>query len=235
MLETMSEADVPPVGLLETLAAGVAHEVRNPLNSLQINVGILEQDLLDLEVEPDAHAFLVLRRIAGEIKRLDDFVSEFLRFARLPQPRLERHSVRLLLADLAAFLKPEFSKKGVALDCESRGTEFVWIDRTHLEQAVLNLALNALQATPLGGHVKVRSRADERRLVVTVEDDGDGMTSEVRQMASTPFFTTRENGTGLGLALVERVAREHGGSVEIASRPGGGTSVRLVFPQTKGA
>ena len=132
-------------------------------------------------------------------------------------------------------MKPEFSKKGVALDIEARGAEFAWIDRFHLEQALLNLVLNALQATPPGGHVRVRSRSDERRLVVTVADDGDGMTSDVRQRASVPFFTTRENGTGLGLALVQRIATQAGGCVRIVSRPGEGTAVTLVFPRAKGA
>src|SRR5262245_12878825 len=99
----MDAAPPPEPGLIETLAAGVAHEVRNPLNSLQINVGILEQELLERLPDGDAHVFAVLRKIAGEIKRLDDFVSEFLRFARPPKLNPEHLAVRPLLSDLAAF------------------------------------------------------------------------------------------------------------------------------------
>ena len=217
-------------GLIETLGAGVAHEVRNPLNSLQINLGILEQELQELLPDRDAHVFTVVRKIAGEIKRLDDFVSEFLRFARLPRLNVERLPVRPLLTDLAAFIAPECSKKGVALDMELGGPETAWIDGFQLKQAILNLVLNALQATPAGGHVVVRTSGDSRRLVVAVGDDGEGMRAEVRDKAFTPFFTTREEGTGLGLPLVARIVEEHSGSIEITTAPGAGTTMTLVFP-----
>lgn len=227
----------PPLepGLIETLAAGVAHEVRNPLNSLQINVAILEQELLELLPERDAHVFMVLRKIAGEIKRLDDFVSEFLRFTRPPRLNVERLPVRPLVTDLAAFITPECSKKGVALDVDLAGPETAWVDGFQLKQAILNLVLNALQATPPGGHVLVRTSGDKTRLVVAVSDDGEGMSSEAREKAFTPFFTTREEGTGLGLALVRRILDQHGGSVELASTPGEGTTVTLVFPSLRGS
>jgi signal transduction histidine kinase len=222
-------------GLIETLAAGVAHEVRNPLNSVQINVGILEQELLELLPDRDAHVFTVLRKIAGEIKRLDDFVSEFLRFARLPRRNVERLQVRPLVTDLVAFITPECSKKGVMLDVDLGGPDSAWVDGFQLKQAVLNLVLNALQATPKGGHVVVRTSGDNRRLVVAVADDGEGMSAETREKAFTPFFTTREDGTGLGLPLVRRIVEQHGGSVEITSAPGTGTTVTLVFPAHRGA
>ncbi len=221
--------------LIETLAAGVAHEVRNPLNSLQINVGILEQELLELLPNDDAHVFEVLRKIAGEIKRLDDFVSEFLRFARPPRLNVERLPVRPLITDLAAFIAPECSKKGVALDLDLRGPESALLDGFQLKQAILNLVLNALQATPAGGHVVLRTSGDQRRLEVGVSDDGEGMSPETREKAFMPFFTTREGGTGLGLALVRRIAEQHGGSVEISRAPAEGTTVTMVFPAPAGS
>jgi signal transduction histidine kinase len=178
---------------------------------------------------------VVLAKIAGEIKRLDDFVSEFLRFARAPRPNVERLAVRPLLTDLAAFITPECSKKGVSLDLDLAGPDTAWVDGFQLKQAVLNLVLNALQATPAGGHVVVRAGGDPRRLVVEVSDDGEGMSPETRERAFTPFFTTREEGTGLGLALVRRIVEQHGGSVDISSTPGEGTTVTLVFPAPEGA
>jgi signal transduction histidine kinase len=217
-------------GLIETLAAGVAHEVRNPLNSLQINLSILEQELSELLPHRPPHVFTVLAKIAGEIKRLDDFVAEFLRFARAPRPRRERLAVGPLLADLAAFITPECAQKGVALELELAGPDTAWVDGFQLKQAVLNLLLNALQATPPGGHVVVRTAGDRRRLVVAVADDGAGMSEETRRQAFTPFFTTREEGTGLGLALVRRIVEQHGGSVGLASAPGRGTTVTLELP-----
>lgn len=221
--------------LIETLAAGVAHEVRNPLNSVQINLSILEQELSELVADRQAHVFAVLAKIAGEIKRLDDFVSEFLRFARPPKLNLERLPVRPLLDDLAAFITPECSKKGVTLSLELRGPETARVDGFQLKQAVLNLVLNALQATGPGGCVVLRSAGDQRRLDVSVIDDGEGMSSQTREKALTPFFTTREGGTGLGLPLVQRIAEQHGGSIDITSTVGEGTTVTLVFPQPVGS
>jgi len=221
-------------GLIETLAAGVAHEVRNPLNSVQINLNILERELLESLPDRDAHAFKVLRKIAGEIKRLDDFVSEFLRFARPPRLNIERVNVRLLLADLAAFITPECSKKGVALSLDLGGPETARVDGFQVKQAILNLVLNALQATGAGGHVVLRTSGDQRRLQVSVSDDGEGMSPERREKAFTPFFTTREQGTGLGLPLVRRIVEQHGGSVEVSSTLGKGTTVTMVFPEPAG-
>jgi signal transduction histidine kinase len=222
-------------GLIETLAAGVAHEVRNPLNSVQINLSILEQELSEIVADRQAHVFAVLAKIAAEIKRLDDFVSEFLRFTRPPKLNIERLPARLLLADLAAFITPECSKKGVALSLELGGPETARVDGFLLKQAVLNLVLNALQATAAGGRVVLRTAGDQRRLEVSVSDDGEGMSAETREKAFTPFFTTREGGTGLGLPLVHRIVEQHGGSVSISSTAGEGTTVRLVFPQPLGS
>jgi signal transduction histidine kinase len=226
----MSGAPEQETRLIETLAAGVAHEVRNPLNSVQIHLSILEQELKELVPDRAAHVFQVLSKIAGEVKRLDDFVSEFLRFARLPSPNVQRLEIRPLLAELLAFLTPEFSKQGVALDLEVEGPEVAWVDGFQLKQAVLNLVLNALHATSAGGRVVVRTTGGAARLVVTVRDNGSGMSPETRQQALAPFFTKREGGTGLGLALVRRILEEHGGTVEIESAPGEGTAVSLTFP-----
>jgi len=230
------EGEPPPeAGLLETLAAGVAHEVRNPLNSVQINLGILEQELSELIADQGAHVFSVLAKIASEIKRLDDFVSEFLRFTRPPRLNVQRLPLQPLLADLIAFMAPECSKRGVALELDLRGPDAAWVDAFQLKQAVLNLLLNALQAMPGGGRVVVRTGGDQRSLSIAVADDGEGMSAETMAKAFTPFFTTREEGTGLGLPLVRRIVEQHGGSVAIASSVEQGTVVTMVFPAPEGA
>lgn len=221
--------------LIETLAAGVAHEVRNPLNSVQINLSILEQEVREAVPDREAHVFEVLRKIAGEVKRLDDFVAEFLRFARLPGLSVERVAVAPLVTDLAAFIAAEYTKKGVALDVDLLGADTALVDGFQLKQALLNLLLNALQATPSGGQVVVRTSAGEDCLVVTVIDDGEGMSSETCEKAFTPFFTTREEGTGLGLPLVRRIAEQHKGTIEISSAEGRGTTVTMVFPAPAGS
>jgi len=231
----MNEEPDREAALIEMLAAGVAHEVRNPLNSVQINLTIIERELSELLPDHEAHVFVVLRKIAGEIKRLDDFVSEFLRFARPPRLNVERLPVRSLLSDLAAFLAPECSKKGVELSLELTGPETAFVDGFQLKQAVLNLVLNALQATATKGRVVIRTRGDDPRgFVLAVCDDGEGMPPEIKEKVFTPFFTTREGGTGLGLPLVRRIVEQHGGSVEISSALGEGTTVTLVLPAAPG-
>lgn len=218
-------------GLIETLGAGVAHEVRNPLNSLQIHVGILERELRERLPEGDAHVFGVLRKIAAEIKRLDDFVAEFLRFARPPRLNRQRLPVRGLLTDLATFLGPECSKRGITLALElDDGPETAVVDGFQIKQALLNLILNALQATSPGGRVAVRTAGDADRLEIAVRDDGEGIPDTLRERVFTPFFTTRAEGTGLGLALVRRIAEQHGGDVTLVSRLGVGTTVTLRLP-----
>jgi signal transduction histidine kinase len=228
-----SEAPQEP-GLIETLAAGVAHEVRNPLNSVQINLSILGQELAELVPDPQAHVFAVLAKIAGEIKRLDDFVSEFLRFGRPPKLNVEKLAIRPLLSDLVGFMAPECSKKGVVLELDLRGPDTAWVDGFQVKQAVLNLLLNALQAMPEGGHVVVTTAGDEASLAIAVHDDGEGMGPETIERAFTPFFTTRAGGTGLGLPLVRRIVEQHGGSVTIGSAMGQGATVTMVFPAPAG-
>jgi two-component system NtrC family sensor kinase len=217
--------------IIEALAAGVAHEVRNPLNSLQINVRILEQELAELLPDPTAHPFTVLGKLSAEIKRLDDFVSEFLRFARPPRLNPERLAIRPLLGDLTTFMAPECSKKGVRLSLASgdRGLTAL-VDGFQIKQAVLNLVLNALQATPSGGEIVIRAVAAGESLRIAVEDDGEGIPDDQRDKVFTVFFTTREGGTGLGLPLVQRIVEQHGGRVELASRPQGGTTATIVLP-----
>lgn len=214
---------------MAAVAAGVAHEVRNPLNSLRINLRILEDELRE-QVPAGSQAFAVLGRIAAEIRRLDDFVTDFLRFARPPRLNRERQPVRTLLLDLVAFLSAECAKRGVELGAalEDGPTEAV-VDGFQVKQAVLNLLLNALQATRAGGHILVRTGGDPSRLLITVEDDGEGIEDAIREKVFTVFFTTREDGTGLGLPIVRRIVEEHGGSVAIESA-GQGTRVTLVLP-----
>jgi len=223
----------PPeaAALIETIAAGIAHEVRNPLNALQINLGILEHELLELVPDRRHHAFEVLRKIAGELRSLDNFVTEFLRFAGPPRLKRETLAVRPLLADLVSLVGPECAQRGVAISLAgSAGPDSVLADGFQLKHAVLNLVLNALQATPSGGSITLESGGDERMLELRVRDIGEGMPPATLARAFDAFFTTREGGTGLGLAIVRRIVEAHGGKVELRSRVGEGTLATIFLP-----
>jgi signal transduction histidine kinase len=233
------EADGAPRGdtlLVEAIAAGIAHEVRNPLNALQINLGILDQELTEILPDHDSHVFEVIGTIARELRSLDRFVTEFLRFARPPRPALEPVAVRPLLADLVTFMGPECARKGVSLSLAVQGgPETVRADGFQLKHAVLNLVLNALQATAGGGAIVIEARGDARELEVAVRDDGEGMADEVLRRVFDAFFTTREGGTGLGLPIARRIAEAHGGTLVLRSREGEGTVATLRLPVARGA
>jgi signal transduction histidine kinase len=226
-----SDSEREEATLFEALAAGIAHEVRNPLNALQINLGILEQEISEIVPDRSGHVFEVMRKIAGELRSLDNFVAEFLRFARPPHPVLEAVAVRPLLDDLVAFIGPECARQGVALSlrCEG-GPAAVRADRFQLKHALLNLVLNALQATQAGGEIVIDAVGSARTLEIVVRDTGEGLSDEVLARAFDAFFTTREGGTGLGLPIARRIAEAHGGTLVIRSLKDEGAAATLSLP-----
>jgi signal transduction histidine kinase len=224
----------PSLAAVEAIAAGVAHEVRNPLNALRINLAILEQEISELVPDRGAHVFEVTATIARELRSLDDFVSEFLRYARSPRLRPEPVDVRRLLADLATFIGPECTRKGVSLSLAAgRGPRRVFADGTLLKHALLNLVLNALQATAAGGWIRIATATAGAGLRIDVTDGGEGLEADVLPRVFDAFYTTREGGTGLGLPIARRIAQAHGGAVTLHSRPGRGTTARLELPVRK--
>jgi signal transduction histidine kinase len=223
--------DVDDRQLMEALAAGIAHEVRNPLNALQINLRILEEELAGVLPDRGAHVYSVLTKIANEVASLDQFVSEFLRFARPPRLKLETIQIKRLLSDLGTFLTPELSKKGVGLDLAlERGPSFVTADNFQLKHAVLNLVLNAVQATSPGGSITVETGPQGDQLSIDVRDRGEGIAADKLPHVFDVFFTTREGGTGLGLPIAKRIVEEHGGVLTIESVAGVGTTARILLP-----
>jgi signal transduction histidine kinase len=226
---------VGDASLIETIAAGIAHEVRNPLNALQINLGILEQELAELLPDRRHHAFEVIGKIAGELRSLDDFVTEFLRFARPPRLNREPLAVRTLLADLVNLLAPEAARRDVTLSLAAEdGPERVLGDGFQLKHALLNLVLNALQATAPGGAVALEAGGAAGHLEIRVRDSGEGMDPQTLARATDAFFTTREGGTGLGLAITRRIVEAHDGELALESAKGVGTVARLRLPALAG-
>lgn len=214
------------------MAAHVTHEVRNPLSSIGLNV-----DLLDDELEGSGEeARSLLRAIHGEIDRLTDVTDEYLRLARLPRPSLVPDDLGDLLRELAAFVGPEMQAAGVALELDvPADLPPVALDEAQLRQALLNLLRNAREAMPGGGRVRVVARevddGDLRPGVrLAIEDSGEGIAPEARERIFELFFTTKEQGTGLGLPLTQQIVLAHGGRVLCRGRDGGGTVFELWFP-----
>jgi signal transduction histidine kinase len=214
-----------------TLAAGLAHEIRNPLNSVSLNMQMLEEDL-GASGEGATKRLLALTR--GEIGRLERLVSDFLAYAR-PRPLERRRLVAgSLLEHARELLAGQAAAQRVQLRVEALDAG-VWIegDPQQLLQLILNLAQNALAACHerrVTGRVTLRAFREGSRLAVEVEDNGVGIAPEERERIFEVFYSTRKGGTGLGLAIVQRIAASHSGELDLQSTPGEGTRVRLWLP-----
>jgi signal transduction histidine kinase len=206
----------------ETLLAGIAHEVRNPLGALDLFAGLLAEEL---EHAPQA-AHVV--RIRSELSALSKVVEEFLDYARARPAVREDVELGTVLAEAADLVEPLATKRQVSVVVEGGGAARG--DREQLRRAVLNLVRNAVEAAPAASVVEVAAQVDGRDAVVEVRDRGPGLAPEARASLFRPFFTTKERGTGLGLALARKVADAHQGALALAPRAGGGTVARLRVP-----
>jgi len=202
-----------------TLAAGLAHEIRNPLNGVSLHLTVLERSLAKLPDAPDA-ALESASILKNELKRLTALVSDFLEVAR---PRPIQRSVcdlNATMAPVAGLLRPEAESRRVELRFEPFPFEVkANVDPERLSQAVLNLAKNALDAVAEGGHVVLRVRRMVQEAQIEVEDDGPGL-ADPQAPIFDAFFTTKDRGTGLGLSIVHRIVSDHGGSIVYESQPG---------------
>ena len=200
---------------LQMMLAGIAHEVRNPLGGLQLYAGLLREGLTD---QPERLA--EVGRIAREIEYLEAVVTEFLEYARRPPPHPERFPARALLEEIAELGGPTVRVEA-APELVATG------DRGQLRRALLNLARNAVTAAGPSGSVVLGATATPSGVAWEVRDSGPGIPEEVRDKIFTPFFTTREKGTGLGLAFVRDIVRDHGAEIAVDRGPEGGARFRF--------
>ena len=200
------------------MAAHVTHEVRNPLSSIGLNVELLGDELLaeggDGAAPRDVEeARALLGAIQREVERLRGITEEYLRLARLPQPRLEPEDLGELVRGIGRFVAPEMARAGVTFAVEATEGPVVALDEGQLRQALLNLLRNAREALGQGGHVRLAVRSDAEGALVIVEDDGPGIAPAMRERLFDLFETTKERGTGLGLPLTQQIVAAHGGTI----------------------
>jgi len=209
-----------------TLAAGLAHEIRNPLNGAQLHVTELDLALRDLE--GGAELLETVKVVRDQIRRLGGLVTDFLDFAR-PRPLILRSVVvQEVLARTTQMVAAQARDKQVKLPVDAPpGDIELQADRAKLEQVLLNLTQNAIDALTSGGSVVLRARRQPRTVTIEVEDDGPGIPP------GTPifdaFFSTKSQGTGLGLSITHRIVTDHGGSIDVETAPGR-TLFRVVLP-----
>jgi signal transduction histidine kinase len=222
------------VASLGRLTAGVAHEVKNPLNAMAIHLELLKAKLAS-GAGPDASAEHV-DIIASEIRRLDDVVQGFLKFAKPEEMNLQPVSPAELTSDVLKMIEPEAEAAGVVLqsDCASEVPR-IEADASILRQALVNLAKNAIQAMPDGGRLAVSCLlGKDGRVEIHVADTGEGISPENLAKIFDLYFTTKETGTGIGLSLVYRTIQLHNGDIDVESTPGQGTTFIIRLPQSRG-
>jgi signal transduction histidine kinase len=214
---------------LGELSAVVAHEVRNPLGVIFNSLGSLKRLL-----KPEGDARMLLDIVGEEADRLNRIVGDLLDFARPSTPALRPEALDRLLEDAVGAAVAENRDVLVERDIEL-GLPPVSIDARLMRQAVLNVAVNAVQAMPRGGTLVVRARRDGAWARVEIRDSGPGIPDEIRHRIFEPFFTTKASGTGLGLAVVKRIVEGHGGEVAVASDPGSGAAFTIRIPLEQGS
>lgn len=217
-----------------TIAAHVAHEVRNPLGSITLNLDLVAKEIARFaESSPGSgqEGLTLVNEIRDEVLRIRRVIDDYLRFARLPKLKAQRVHLNSFLALKLAFMAPLFQKAGVRprMDWDG-GLDTIEGDGEQIWQAVLNMVQNSLEAMPAGGMLAVATRRETGEALVTVTDSGKGMSPEQLRQVFTPFFTTKPRGMGLGLALARRILHEHGARLECASAIGKGTCFTIRLP-----
>jgi len=210
------------------LAAGIAHDVRNPLNAIKL----LSSHALDLlDATENEQTTKQIKTIRTEVDRLEDIVSGFLSLAKEEELSFEATSIDTILGECLRLMKKDAETRGINLVSELRAGDVpLMLDTAKMSRAILNVLINALEACPEGGRVRLFSRTSGDSCEVEIRDDGPGMSDEVLDRIFDPYYTTKAMGTGLGLSITRGIIEEHRGSITISSSPGAGSQALITLP-----
>lgn len=215
------------------LAAGVAHELGNPLNSITIHLQLIERQLKKLEESVTRSKLESSVEVCrAEVSRLDGIIKNFLEAIRPQTPDFQTVNLNELLEESLQFQASELEDRGIKVEMEADAeSPIVRADKQQVKQAFFNITKNAMEAMKPGGFIRVKVQSDEERVYLRFGDSGSGISQDSLSRIFEPYHTTKKVGTGLGLMIVERIMREHGGQVGIDSKEGVGTVVTLEFPK----
>jgi two-component system, sporulation sensor kinase E len=216
---------------LVTLAAGVAHEIGNPLNSLAIHMQLMEREIQHLPKKSRQKLTETLEVAKNEIKRLDDILRRFLGAIRPTQLHYKEVNINNLVESVLDFMYFEISEQDIAIEKEyDSRVPLALMDEDQIKQAFFNIIKNAIQAMPRGGVLRATTSLRDSHVVVTFSDTGVGVPEDKLNRVFEPFYTTKEGGSGLGLMMVYKIVKDHSGTVELTSQKGQGTTVTVSLP-----
>ena len=216
---------------LRLLAAGVAHEIGNPLNSLHIHLQLMERSVQKLDDGEKAELEQSIDVARSEVNRLDSIVTQFLKAIRPSRPQLRPENVNTIVEEAVRFFAPELQDREIAVEQELRSDlPLLQLDRDQMKQAFYNVIKNSVEAMHRHGTLRIRTDLADTQVIVRFVDTGGGMSAENLSRVFEPYFTTKPTGSGLGLLIVRRIVREHGGELSIESSQGRGLTLTIRLP-----
>ena len=224
----MSRRTEEQSALVGTIAAGIAHEIRNPLSTLRMNLQLLREDWENPITEREQKGRKRIDVLLRETERMETVVSDFVRFAAGHALRLERTNLNSLTGELLDFLAPQAERSRIRLVRDfAKDLPPVEVDPNLIRQAILNLLVNAQQVLPSGGEIRIRTRENGEFVKLSVTDNGPGIPAEHREKIFHLYFSTKPGGTGLGLPMVKKIVEEHRGRIEVDTELNKGTTFTL--------
>jgi signal transduction histidine kinase len=212
-------------------AGALAHEIKNPLNTMRINLQLLEEEWNQSDESSITKTRKRFGTLNSEIDRLEEILNDFLRFARLPQPTFEKNNIAILVNELLDFTEPEAQQLNINIKRDiNPDLPEIYLDSGQIKQALLNLILNAYQSMSSGGELAVKVYKIDSHVSIDVTDTGDGIPTDRIGKLFNLFYSTKENGTGLGLSITKRIMDMHNGEIQIKSEEGKGSTFSMILP-----